>query len=83
MRVNLFEDIGGKIHLHRANSLPPRAFFPALLIGTIEVEEPKKIVTRETKDWINKFNLGPEGIRCEIILPPGARNMRCVFETEE
>jgi hypothetical protein len=53
----------------------------ATFVGTIEIEEPKKIVKHEA----NPFYIDDNGhdIRYTFVIPLDAQNVKCTYEMEE
>lgn len=74
-------DIGGKIFLYRAGHIVEGATpYVSKPIGTIEVEEPKKVKTIET----SANTRVDTGFRIvEQVVPFAAKNIRLVYEIEE
>jgi hypothetical protein len=51
-------------------------------IGTIEVTEPKKIVTKEGRRFLDR-SLGGGEDEVGFIVPSNAENVRCLYEVRE
>ena len=81
MKMELWRTFSGNLYTSRK-------FSDDTLLGTIEVTEPKKVVTKEVKGWSDPSQLQwvvtSVNERGSVVpIPPNAKNIRILYDVEE
>jgi hypothetical protein len=76
MKMELWKSFSGVIHVNRL-------YTEDTLLGTIEVTEPKKVVTKEHKLFGEWQNPATTIHLPEPVIPVGAKNVRLLYDIEE